>query len=233
MGSKKTIDKLAKIFGDAAVEVLSNSSGADIYFAPTVQKVDLIYLKPDIGTFVQFRGDYSGLVIVNFTKEAAMEYYRMSMLNMGFPAEELAIDHTADDVVDSIGESVNQLIGKARQMIQEEYGLSSYNNQPKAVCLMESILLSINTMIHHKPSDCRRLSFRISGRHTFHIEMFIEQTEFIILDPERLKAGQQKSSNRDLDIDAMMDAEKADKKEKETVAATNNLDIEALLNANR
>lgn len=183
---RKTVDIVAEIFGKATVEILSGASGTEVYFAPTIQKIPSVHMKPDIGCFVQFQGDYYGLMIINFTKGAALDLYRNTMLYMGMPEDELAVDHTSDEVVDSIGEVVNQIIGNARLLIQNQYGLSAYNNQPKAICLMESVMLAIDSLVVRQ-NQCRRLSFKLGNQHLFHIELFIENTEFILMDPQRVR----------------------------------------------
>ncbi|MBF0288365.1 MAG: DUF3334 family protein [SAR324 cluster bacterium] len=198
---KNTVDAVSQIFGQATKQIVGGASGVEVYFAPTIQKIAGIHLKPDIGCFVQFSGDYSGLVIINFSRDAAMDFYRQSMLFMGLPEDELAIDHTADDVVDCIGEMVNQLVGKARLLVQEQYGLSAYNSQPKAICLMESVSLSIDSLATQK-NQCRRLSFRMSGKFPFHIEIFLEYTEFIVVDPVRLDGDDTPKGQPD--IEALM-----------------------------
>ena len=38
------------------------------------------------GSGVQFSGDYSGLVVLNLSAEAAVEIYRSYMLAMGMPS---------------------------------------------------------------------------------------------------------------------------------------------------
>ncbi len=63
-----TINEVAKIFCQAVKEVLESSTGSKIRYAPTIQKVPSISLKPDLGCFVQFSGDYSGLFIMNLCR---------------------------------------------------------------------------------------------------------------------------------------------------------------------
>ncbi len=87
MGSKK---KCAKMYeekdstraGDfllklchSVTSVLSEATHHDINFSPMVQKISKTCLKPDIGCFVLFDGAFAGLVVINFTAEAAMEVY--------------------------------------------------------------------------------------------------------------------------------------------------------------
>ena len=213
--TKRTVDIVAEIFGRATVEVIGVATGAEVHFAPTIQQIPNIHLKPDIGCFVQFGGDYSGLIILNFSRNAAMEYYRQSMLLMGLPPEDLAIDHTSDEVIDSIGEVVNQIVGKARQIIQEQYGLSAYNNQPKAISILDAVTLTIHSLALHR-NQCRRLSFMIAKKDSFHIELFIEQTEFILLDenvqqkkptPPPRDTAKDPTENREVDFDSDVDIE--------------------------
>jgi len=177
----KTVDTVARVFGEAVKEVIETSTGTSISYAPTIQDVPSISLKPDLGCFVQFSGDYAGLFIMNLSGEAAVELYQKAMMFMGLPKEELADDYNSEDVVSSVGELINQVIGKARQKIEEKYGLSARNNQPKAITISSAITLSVATMLD-KP-HCRRLSFRTENNNPFYVEMNLEQTEFIRLRP--------------------------------------------------
>ncbi len=172
-----TADIIAKIIGTAGVEVIQRSTGSSVYLAPSVQRVPSIHLRPDIGCFVQFGGDYSGLIIVNFEAESALAFYRTSMMFMGMPEEELVDDASHEEVLDSIGELVNQVSGQVRQQIQRIYGLSAINKQPKAIWVQDSILLSVQDTVM-LDSQCRRLSFKLGDELPFHIEFFIEKTEF-------------------------------------------------------
>ncbi len=219
----KTVDLVAKIFGEAVKEVIETSTGTSITYAPTIQDVPSISLKPDLGCFVQFAGDYSGLFIMNLSGNAALELYEKAMTFMGLPESELVDDYNSEDVVSSVGEMINQVIGKARQKIEQEFGLSARNNQPKAITISSAITLSVATMLDRP--QCRRLSFRTEKNHPFYVEMNLEQTEFIRLEPvqkhdatdiqERVDAAitnghassqseQDKGQEKTVDIDAIM-----------------------------
>lgn len=178
--TSNTVNAIASIFCEATKEVLEAGTGKEITYARTIQKIPVIHLRPEIGCFVLFNGDYSGLMIMNFTSEAAMAIYRNYMIHMGLPEEELATDFTADEVVDNIGEMINQIIGKVRRRIEEQYGLAASNTQPKAIALTTSIILTIDAQEVDKEL-CRRLAFKIEG-HSFHIELSLEKTEFVAID---------------------------------------------------
>lgn len=175
--NSSTVDIIAKIIGDATVEVMERSTGTKIYMSPSVQKIPTVHLRPDIGCFVQFGGDYAGLVIINFDGATAFNYYRKSMLFMGLTEDDLVEDETNEEVLDTIGELVNQITGKFRQNIQKYFGLSAMNKQPKAISIRDSILLSVKETMPEE-NQCRRLSFKLESEFPFHVEFFIEKTEF-------------------------------------------------------
>jgi CheY-specific phosphatase CheX len=200
-----TLDAIAKIFCEATKEVLERSTGAEIRYSPTIQVIPQVQLKPEIGCFVQFTGDYSGLMVMNFTGEAAMTIYKHSMLFMGLPEDELATEYTSEDVVNNTGELINQIIGKARQKVEQKYSLSAFNSQPKAIALTNSIILNIAGLNTEK-DKCRRLSFKIQG-YGFHIELSMEQTEFLSIDGDDLhqKSDQkEEESPKILDFDEIL-----------------------------
>jgi CheY-specific phosphatase CheX len=249
-----TLNSIARIFCDATKEVLGTSTGKEVTFANTIQKIPLVHLRPEIGCFVLFNGDYSGIMIMNFSANAAMEIYRNQMLHMGLPEEELATEYTADDVVDNIGETINQIIGNVRRKIENIYGLAASNTQPKAIALTTSIILTIDAHDIEKEL-CRRLSFKIGG-HSFHIELSMEKTEFVSLDgrdvnekakrpaPEKdqfeaMLAAENAKTNKpeakveqNLDFDSLLNATKAEEKENKSVS-NDNLDFDALLKQNK
>ncbi len=142
-GSDNTINEIAQVFAQACEETIGKSTNSKIVTAPTIQKVPTVFLKPDIGCFVQFNGDYSGLFIMNFSASVALELYRKSLLFMGMPEDELAGEHTSDEVVDCIGELINQVIGNARRIIKNRYGLMASNPQPKAISISSVITMPL------------------------------------------------------------------------------------------
>lgn len=226
--SSDTINAISGIFCESAKEVLEASTGQEVIYSKTLQKIPVIHLRPEIGCFVMFNGDYSGLMIMNFSAEAALEIYRGNMKQMGFPDEELASDFTADEVVDSIGELINQIIGKVRREVESKYGLTATNTQPKAIALTTSIILTIDA--HAVDRDlCRRLSFKVNG-HPFHIELSMERTEFVSLDNDDIhQQAEGRHSRDDVNLDDFKDRPASTK----PASSEPELDIEALMAANR
>ncbi len=223
MAKLSTINHVAKIFCEAVKEVLETSTASKVIFSPTIQNIPSISLKPDIGCFVQFAGDYSGLFIMNLSGAAALEIYRRSMMYMGFPEEELAKDYSSDDVVNCVGELINQVIGKARSKVEQEYGLTADNNQPRAITISTAITLSVATMLD-KPR-CRRLSFKTQDNNPFYVEMNMEQTDFIkLFEVEKPGADAQDH------IDAMLEQGlKDDEAEADAAGQDEEVDIDAIM----
>ncbi len=189
------MNHLSRIFCEATKEVVEAATAREVTYSETLQKVGQVLMRPDIGCFVLFSGDYSGLMIMNFTGGAALAIYQGSLIKMGFPEDELSHDFTADDVVNAIGETINQIIGKARRTVETYYGLTARNTQPRAIAITSSIVLTVDG---HDVTDelCRRLSFKING-HAFYIEMAMEKTEFLHLDgSDAHQAAGQKVSNQ-------------------------------------
>jgi len=229
----KTLNALSRIFCESTQEILESVTGKTVTYAKTIQKIPVIHLRPDIGCFVLFNGDYSGLMIMNLSAAAAMSIYRNQMLQMGLPEEELAIDYTADDVVDGIGEIMNQIIGTVRRRIEGQYDLAAANTQPKAIALTTSTVLSIDTPEFDRDL-CRKLSFKIEG-HPFHIELSMEKTEFESLGNGDVHAPRkefEKSKETKIDIDQLRETTAKTDTEPKKPLGNQDIDFDALMKAN-
>jgi len=178
--SKSTEDVL-KVLCDSVKTVLNFATQTTIAYSPMVQKVDKTCLKPDIGCFVLFDGGFSGLVVMNFSKEAAMEIYRNYMISMGMPEAELATLYTSDEVGNTLGELMNQIIGKFQVEVKREFQCSVNQNQPKMIVLNKEIMVLINAPIQNP--QYRKVAFETANHRPFYLEICIEKFEFIELYP--------------------------------------------------
>lgn len=174
---KSTINELSEILAETAKEVLSINTGSEIKISPTLQKINFVALRPDLGAFLEFNGDYNGLLCMNFTKEAALELYQRSMQFLGLPPEEIAKDPYAEEVINFIGEMVNQIIGNFRKKVENKYGLIARNQQPRAIPISNTIIMYIDTYLN--TSQARKISLRTKSGNSFYAELSLEQTEFI------------------------------------------------------
>jgi CheY-specific phosphatase CheX len=171
------IDVVAATFFNSVKQVLESSTKQTIKYSTTIQSIPRVSLRPDIGCFVQFSGDYNGLCVINFAGTAALSLYKGYMTAMGLPEEELAKDHTTNEVPDSIGEMTNQIMGHTMRMVENKYNLTSFFGQPKALALNSSIILHPE----NDYNDNRRVVFIINDMYRFYLELAMERTEFISL----------------------------------------------------
>ncbi len=175
----KSTDDILLVLCNSVQKVLSSVTKSNVEFSPMVQKVSKTCLKPDIGTFVLFDGGFSGLVIINFSAVAAVEIYQEYMLTMGMPKNELASHHTSDEVGDTLGELMNQIIGDFQAELEQEMLISVNQSQPKMLAINKEVLLSISANIERP--QARKVAFKTSEGNIFYLEMAMEKTEFIEL----------------------------------------------------
>ncbi len=163
----------------AITGVLSTATGSNIKYSAMVQKIQKTCLKPDLGCFVLFDGGFSGLVVINFTAPAALELYKSYMSNMGMPEDELAVQHTSDEVANVLGELMNQMVGDFTSTVGKELLTSINQNQPKMLTINKEVMLSINTNLDRP--QARRVTFTTNNNNIFYLELAMDKTEFIQL----------------------------------------------------
>ena len=164
---------------NSVTKVLNYATHAQIHYSGMVQRITKTCLKPDIGCFVLFDGGFSGLVVLNFEAQTAMELYERYMLSMNMPKEDLAISHTSDEVSNVMGELMNQIIGDFTSKIRRELQTHITQNQPKMLALNKEVMLSVDT--HLDNPEARRVTFYTGRDNIFYLELAIDRTEFIKL----------------------------------------------------
>ena len=178
----------------AVTRVLSVATNSQVQYSAVVQRIKKTYLKPDIGCFVLFDGGFSGLVIINFSAEAAMELYRSYLLNMGLSKDDLASSHTSDEVSNVMGELMNQVVGDFTGKVRREMQTHITQNQPKMLVMTKQVQLSVDANLDNP--EARRVTFYTAGGNIFYLELAVDSTEFIKLrdfdteqlDPDALMA---------------------------------------------
>ncbi|MES2879274.1 MAG: DUF3334 family protein [Pseudomonadota bacterium] len=164
---------------NSVTRVLNVATQGQINYSGMVQRITKTCLKPDIGCFVLFDGGFSGLVVLNFSAQTAMELYESYMLNMGMPKSELASSHTSDEVANILGELMNQIVGDFTGKVRRELQTHITQNQPKMLVLNKQVMLSVDTQLD-KP-EARRVTFYTGRNNIFYLELAIDRTEFIKL----------------------------------------------------
>ncbi|WP_105168602.1 DUF3334 family protein [Pseudoalteromonas sp. T1lg23B] len=163
----------------SVTEVLSSASGNQIAYSAMVQKITRTCMRPDIGCFVLFDGGFTGLVVTNFTAQAAMEIYQDYMRNMGMPEDEIANSHLSDDVSNVMGELMNQIVGDFTSKVREQLHTSITQNQPKMMAINKQVQISVDTTMDRP--QARRVTFTTQNQNIFYLELAMDKTEFIKL----------------------------------------------------
>ncbi len=194
MAKTKTIstDDILLMLCGSVKKVLTTATQTQINYSPMVQKITRTCLRPDIGCFVLFDGGFSGLVIINFSAQSAMEIYRAYLMSMGMPESELATQHTSDEVGNMLGELMNQIVGDFTGNVGHELMVSINQNQPKMLTINKEVVVSLDTNLDRAQS--RRVAFTTERRNVFYMELAMDKTEFIQLhefereenDPDRI-----------------------------------------------
>ena len=141
---------------NSVTRVLNKATQSEIHYSGMVQRITRTCLKPDIGCFVLFDGGFSGLVIINFSAQAAMELYSKYMLHMGMAREDLAGSFTADEVGNVMGELMNQVLGDFTSKVHRELQTHITQSQPKMMALNKQVLLSVDANLD-QPEARRRM----------------------------------------------------------------------------
>ena len=162
---------------NSVTRVLNVATQSKVHYSGMVQRITKVGLKPDIGCFVLFDGGFTGLVVLNFAADTAMEIYERYMLHMGMPKSELAGSHTSDEVSNILGELMNQIVGDFTGKVRSELQTNITQNQPKMLVLNKQIVLSVDTPLDRP--EMRRVSFYTEKSNIFYLELAIDRTEFI------------------------------------------------------
>ena len=164
---------------NSVTRVLNVATNCQVHYSGMVQRITKACLKPDIGSFVLFDGGFSGLVVLNFSSQTAMELYETYMLNMGMPKSELALSHTADEVSNIMGELMNQIVGDFTGKVRRELQTHITQNQPKMLVLNKQVMLSVDTQLDNP--EARRVTFYTGKNNIFYLELAVDRAEFIKL----------------------------------------------------
>jgi CheY-specific phosphatase CheX len=183
---------------NSVTRVLNVATQSKVNYSGMVQRITKIGLKPDIGCFVLFDGGFTGLVVLNFAADTAMEIYERYMLHMGMPKSELAGSHTSDEVSNIMGELMNQIVGDFTGKVRRELQTNITQNQPKMLVLNKQVMLSVDTPLDRP--EMRRVTFYTEKSNIFYLELAIDRTEFIKL--------HEFDSSEVTDTDALMDQER-------------------------
>ncbi len=171
-----TCDDILLSLCDSVCDVLTAATSDKVSYTPMIQKINNTTLRPDIGTFVLFTGTFSGMVVLNFPKATAMELYRSYMHLMGLQENDLATNYTSEEVSNTLGELMNQMVGNFTSKISSELNGRIHQSQPKMLSLPHQVEISINMTLDHP--EVSRITFFTAQSNVFYLELAMDHTEF-------------------------------------------------------
>ena len=116
------------------------------------------------------------MVVINFPKETAMELYRGYMLNMGLPDEEIAKNYTQEEVSNTLGELMNQILGNFTRQISEELHIRIDQSQPKMLVLPREVQINISVNLDNPIYG--KVTFQTESGNVFYLELAMDDTSF-------------------------------------------------------
>lgn len=164
---------------DSVTSVLTTATGNQVRYTPMVQRISKTTLRPDIGTFVLFSGSFSGMVVINFPKESALELYSDYMTNMGLSPSDFNATFISDEVQNSLGELMNQMIGNFTGKVSAELHGNITQSQPKMLALPHELQINMNMTLDNPV--VRRITFFTQGSNVFYLELAMDDTDFTVV----------------------------------------------------
>ncbi len=161
---------------DSVTGVLTSATGDNISYAPMIQTITKTTLTPDIGTFAMFTGSFSGMAVINFPKETAMELYKSYMTMVGIPENEQAHNYTSEEVSNALGELMNQILGNYVTTISRELHTKITQSQPKMLALPKE--LQINISVNLDTPKFSKVTFFTEKGNVFFMELAMDNVEF-------------------------------------------------------
>lgn len=164
---------------DSVSFVLSQATASTINQTPMIQKIGHTCLRPDVGTFVLFTGSFDGLVVINFPKEAALEIYGGYLKSMMVPEEEITKNYASDEVANTLGELMNQILGNFTRNLSESLHCRIQQSQPKMLSLPHEVKIGIDMTLDEPVTQ--RVTFLTQNNNVFYLELAMDDTKFCIL----------------------------------------------------
>jgi len=135
--------KMAKMFAESYTEVFQIMGGSGkFHIAPSFYVIHGAQTRHRVSSLLDFTGGINGFVIINYPDEAAVDVVSTFMQRMGLPPEDCP-KSVSEEVVNTLGEIINQVLGKFRKNIQDRYGLTAESGTP--------ITMMVNTMLRLSP----------------------------------------------------------------------------------
>ena len=98
---------------------------------------------------------------------------------MGITEVEMAKNYTQDEVSNTLGELMNQIIGNFTRQISEELHIRIDQSQPKMLVLPREVQISISVNLDNPKYG--KVTFHTEGGNVFYVELAMDDTSFTAL----------------------------------------------------
>ena len=137
--------KMTKMFAESYTEVFSTFGASGKFsIAPSFYVINTAQTRHRVSSLLDFTGGINGFVIINYPAAAAIDVVSTFMQGMGMPANDCP-KTVGEEVINTLGEVLNQVLGKFRKNIQGHFGLVAESGTP--------ITMLVNTMLRLSPVD--------------------------------------------------------------------------------
>ena len=164
--------RMAKMFAESYTEVFLMMGGSGKFtIAPSFYVVDTAQTRHRVSSLLDFTGGINGFVIINYPEAAAIDVVSVFMQGMGMSADDCP-KSIGEEVVSTLGEIINQVLGKFRKNIKGHYGMYAESGTP--------ITMLVNTMLKLSPVDSShnlyvRGQISTPSSKAFYIEFCVQQ----------------------------------------------------------
>lgn len=105
-----------------------------------------------------------------------MDIYSSYMSNMGIGENEQAKNYTSEEVSNSLGELMNQILGNYTRLVSDELQSSIQQSQPKMLSVPRELQLSINVNLDNP--KCSKVTFFTESKNVFYLEIAMDNVKF-------------------------------------------------------
>ena len=98
---------------------------------------------------------------------------------MGIPETEIAKNYTQEEVSNTLGELMNQILGHFTRQISEELHIRIDQSQPKMLVLPREVQISISVNLDNPKYG--KVTFHTESGNVFYVELAMDDTSFVAI----------------------------------------------------
>lgn len=169
---------ITNIFCRAYIEVLTKLNRQHQFvISPTFQVIQSIETRHRVSSIIDFTGGINGILIINYSSEAAMDVVGNFLQGMGMAPEDCP-KGLGEEMLNILGEITNQVVGNFRKNLFKEFGLHTTSGTP--VTMIPNLMLSVMPAAsQHSDATSIRAQITTPAGHPFFIELCVQKGLFV------------------------------------------------------